>query len=141
MRQRIGPIVLGLLLFLLALSLASMAFAQEADDSPVMADEDSLDATPPVSISAPDAPVLFVRVLDPATDDVEVPLGTTTLTVSGLTLAGAVVSVDGQPLDVDSQGAFSGVVPLDEGAAEIEVVASDLDGHLASTTLYVVRGE
>ena len=140
MRQRIGPIILGLVL---TLGLTGMTFAQEAEDSPMSGDEASIDAVPAVSASAdlPTPPVLFVRVLDSASDDVEVPPSATALTVSGLTLPGAVVSVDGQFLDVDSQGAFSGSVPLEEDAQDIDVVASDADGHLANTTLYVVRGE
>jgi hypothetical protein len=135
MRQQIRATILALLL---TLGPATLTFAQEVDDSPIPDDADL-----PVVIGAdvPIAPVLFVRVLEPATDDVELPLDATTLTVSGVTLPGAVVSVDGQPLDVDDQGAFSGIVPLDEDGQDIDVVASDADGHLASTTLYVARGE
>jgi hypothetical protein len=63
------------------------------------------------------------------------------LAVSGVTLPGAVVSVDGQILEVDAHGAFSTSVSFRGDAQDIDVVASDVDGHVASTTLYVVRGE
>ena len=86
-------------------------------------------------------PALFVRVVDPIEDDIEVPLATTTLVITGVTLSDAVVSVDGDLVDVDDQGGFVAVAQLDEGANEIDIVASDADGNQVTTTLFVVRGD
>ena len=70
-----------------------------------------------------------------------VPLSMDQLLIHGLTLPAAVVSIDGDLVDIDDQGNFAGATPLDEGANEIEVVASDSQGNQTSTTLFVVRGE
>ena len=39
------------------------------------------------------------------------------------------------------QGGFTGVTALDEGANEIEVVASDDQGNQVNLTIFVTRGE
>jgi len=85
--------------------------------------------------------MLFLQLVDPAEEDVEVPFGTAQLTVRGVTLPGAVVSVDGDLAVADDQGGFVDLIPLDEGANEIEVVASDGQGNQVTTTLFVVRGD
>ena len=133
----------GLIGLLAALALIGAALAQEAEQAPpddAAPTEDS--ALPaPVEAGAMPAPTLFVRVIDPADDDFEVPLPTTSVALHGLTLPGAVLSVDGELVDVDEQGAFTAEVPLLDGANEIELVASDADGATAGTTVYVLRGD
>jgi hypothetical protein len=120
MRYRIGCVLIGLAL---AASTAVTAFAQ-ADGDPTAA-----------------AGALFVRVVDPAEDDVEVALTTTTIAITGITLNDAIVSVDGGLVDVDDQGEFTAGAQLDEGLNELEIVASDADGNQVATTLFVVRGD
>ena len=53
------------------------------------------------------------------------------LTVIGETTPDAVVSINGQSVEVDADGAFSADVDLVEGINFIEIVASDFDGDSA----------
>jgi len=142
MRFRIAPAILGLVL---AVAMTGLALAQADDDTPPIDDAAPVDmvTTPPVldQPSVPPAPTLFLQLVDPADLDVVVPLSMDQLTIHGLTLPAAVVSIDGDLVDIDDQGNFAGATPLDEGANEIEVVASDSQGNQTSTTLFVVRGE
>jgi hypothetical protein len=87
------------------------------------------------------APTLFLTLANPVDLDIELPLDTAQLTVQGTTLPGAIVSVDGNLVDTDDQGNFATVAALDQGANEIEVVASDDQGNQLSTSIFVTRGE
>ena len=156
MRSRIGPAILGLVL---AVIMTGLALAQAEDDTPPSDSATPVDTvvTAPVDTSMPigtvmtppavdqpnvsPAPALFLQLLDPADQDVVVPLSLDQLVIHGLTLPGAVVSIDGHLVDIDERGNFVGARPLDEGANDIEVVASDSEGNQTSTTLFVVRGE
>ena len=139
MRFRIGSVVVGLAL---AVSMTAVALSQADGDIPAVDDAAPVD-TPAVAqvTDQSDPPMLFLQLAEPAEEDVEVPLGTTQLTVRGVTLPGAVVSLDGDLANIDDQGGFVGLIPLDEGAKDIEVVASDGQGNQVTTTLFVVRGE
>jgi hypothetical protein len=122
----------------IALALASTALAQEDVDEALVAD-----TPPPASVDA-DAGVptrLFVRVVEPADEDVELPSGTTSISVRGQTLPGAVVSVDGVLTTVDELGGFNSVVELMAGVNDIDVVASTVDGAQADTTVIVISGD
>lgn len=140
MRFRIGSALVSLAL---AVSMTAVALAQADDGTP--APDGSTPDGAAVASPVVDQPVpavqLFVHLVDPTEEDITVPLETAQLTIQGVTLPGAVVSVDGDIVDVDDQGNFAGMTSLDEGANEIEVVASDGDGNQVSTTLFVVRGE
>lgn len=127
MRFRIGSAIVALTL---AMSLASVALAQADDDTPVDT-QTSVDQPPP----------LFVSVLDPLDQDIEVALDTTRLTIQGSTLPGAVVSIDGDLVDTDDQGTFTGRANLEPGANEIDIVASDDQGNQVNTSIFVTRGE
>ena len=136
MRLRIGCAVIGLAL---AVSTMAVALAQADEDAPVADDSVPADTTVAAPLTDQSAPrMLFLQLVDPAQDDVEVPLGTAQLTVRGITLPGAVVSLDGNLADIDDQGGFVGLSPIEEGANEIEVVASDDQGNQITTTLFVV---
>jgi hypothetical protein len=139
MRYRIGVVLFGLAL---AVSATATAMAQVDEDPATIDGSAATDTTTvlPVADQAATA-VLFVRVVIPIEDDVEVPLATTALAISGVTLGNAVLSVDGNLVDVDEQGGFTAMAQLDEGANEIEIVASDADGNQVTTTLFVVRGD
>jgi hypothetical protein len=136
MRYRIGCVLLGLAM---ATSATATALAQ-VDEDPATTEGSSTTQVLPVADESV-RPALFVRVVNPIEDDVEVPLATTTLLISGITLSDAVVSVDGDLVDVDEQGGFEAVAQLDEGANQIDIVASDADGNQVTTTLFVVRGD
>jgi len=141
MRYRIGCVLIGLAM---AASATTTALAQIDDGSAAMGDSAAVAADTAVVPGVVDLPVraaLFLRVLDPIEDDVEVPLATSALAIGGVTLSNAVVSVDGDLVDVDEQGGFSAVAQLDEGANQIDIVASDSDGNQVTTTLFVVRGD
>ena len=127
MRFRIGSAIVALTL---AMSLASVALAQADDDTPVDT-QTSVDQPPP----------LFVSVLDPSDHDIEVALDTTRLTLQGSTLPGAVVSIDGDLVDTNDQGKFTGQANLAPGANEIDIVASDDQGNQVNTSIFVTRGE
>ena len=139
MRVRIASALLGLVL---SIGISAAAQAQADDDTPAMNS-----ATPDLELAAPapdqpiSAPPMFVTLITPAEHDLELPLDTRQLTIQGVTLPGAVVSIDGDLVDTDDQGGFIGLTALDEGANEIEVVASDVLGNQITTSIFVTRGE
>ena len=144
MYARISSVLLGLAL---AVSMTAVALAQAEDDTTPPDDTSSTLIAPadapvgsPVSAQTV-APTLFLQVSAPAEQDLEVPLDTANLTVTGTTLPGSVVSVDGDLADVDDQGNFTHTAVLDEDASEIDVIASDAQGNQVSTALYVARSE
>ncbi len=63
---------------------------------------------------------------------------TDTLTLSGLTRADAVVSVNGVLVEVDSAGAFTATVTLLAAPNLIEIVASDFKGNKVSAILTII---
>jgi len=140
MRIRIGSALVALAL---AIAMTAVAQAQADDDTPPadsITPADSTLAMP--AIDQPSiAPSLFLTLVNPMEQDVELPLETARLTIQGMTLPGAVVSIDGDLVDTDDQGGFVGVTALDEGANEIEVVASDERGNQVNTSIFVTRGE
>ena len=135
----------GLIGLVVATALVGAAFAQEAEEVPMNdtppAVDNSLETPAPADESVMPAPALFVQVLDPADDELEVPLSTTSVTLRGLTLPGAVLSIDGELATVDDQGTFSAEVPLEEGANDIIIAASDADGGMVEASVYVIRGD
>jgi uncharacterized protein YfaP (DUF2135 family) len=60
------------------------------------------------------------------------------LMVRGRTVPDAVVSVNGQPVEVDASGNFSTTVTLEEGPNALEVIASDFRGHQQSRVVSVI---
>ena len=142
-----GRSLAGLTLAAATLPVAPVAPVTHAQEAPPADDAAPMDPPAPDAPAEQDAPpapaappALFVQVVDPADVDVEVALETASITLSGLTVPGAVVSVDGNLAGVADDGSFSANVDLDEGANEIPVVASDADGNEVEQTLYVVRG-
>jgi hypothetical protein len=133
---RIGSAIAALAL---AVSIAAVALAQADDDELPIADATPVDTS--VAAPAMDQPTLFLTLVNPVDQDVEVRLETAQLTIQGVTLPGAVVSIDGHLVDTDDQGNFVGVTALDEGANEIEVVASNDQGNQVNTSIFVTRGE
>ena len=63
---------------------------------------------------------------------------TETISLSGLTRADAVVSVNGVLVDVDSTGAFTATVTLQAAPNLIEIVASDFRGNKVSAVLTII---
>ena len=87
----------------------------------------------PTSTTTPDE--LVLEITKPADEAV---VDVSRITVSGSTLADAVVSINGVIADVDYQGIFTDEVNLDAGPNVIEVVASDFYGNEKSAILTVI---
>lgn len=82
---------------------------------------------PPTATPIPEqAPALFLEVRGPA-DGSTVQIDG--IVVHGLTVADALVSVNGEVVDVDDEGGFQIVVALEPGENVIEVVARDSSGN------------
>ncbi len=80
-------------------------------------------------------PALALKVTTPQDEST---VNAASIAVAGQTLVGAVVSVNGNLVDVDASGKFQTTVQLDEGPNIIEVVASDVNGNELSTILRVI---
>jgi len=65
-------------------------------------------------------------------------VATATITVTGKTSVGAVVSINGKLAEVDAVGGFKLRLALDEGPNIIEVIASDIDGYELNQILLVI---
>jgi hypothetical protein len=81
------------------------------------------------------APALILTVLEPADESV---VTKSPILVRGQTTAGAVVSVNALLAEVNAAGAFSALIPLEEGPNLIEVVASDDAGNELTQELLLV---
>ena len=93
-------------------------------------------AVPAASSKTNSAPTgLFLNVTSPAESGT---LNTADLPVTGKTIAGAVVSVDGNLVPVGSDGTFSTQVKLNQGPNDVEVVASDRQGNEKSVIRSVI---
>ena len=79
-------------------------------------------------VGAPAAAAFFLKVSSPQNESVVV---TPRLSVAGETTPDAVVTINGQLIEVDADGRFEISLALEEGPNVIEVVASDFDGHNA----------
>ena len=65
-------------------------------------------------------------------------INTDKVEVIGTTIPGAVVSINGELVEVDEEGKFTMMVVLEEGPNTIEVIASDLEGNEESRTLVII---
>ena len=72
--------------------------------------------------------------MEPADESV---VEVSTITIRGRTLADAVVSVNGELVDVDSNGNFSLRVTLDEGPNVFDIMATDEEGNEVTIELIV----
>jgi len=78
---------------------------------------------------------LPLTVLEP---DNEAVVNTPAITISGITIPDAVISIDDSIINPDPTGDFSHVVELEAGPNYIEVIASDFEGHSVSVPVTVV---
>jgi len=93
----------------------------------------------PAAVHAPapqGAPATFF--LEIATPKDEIVVREATVEVRGRTAPDAVVSINGQPVEVDGSGNFSGMVSLENGPNSIEVIASDFRGNQQSRVISLV---
>ena len=68
----------------------------------------------------------FLEVTSPLDESVS---NAATIQVTGKTTPDAVVSVNGNPVDIDADGGFTASVTLAEGINFVEVIASDFAGN------------
>ena len=80
-------------------------------------------------------PEFFLTVTQPADNSI---ISADEVEVRGRTTPDAVVSVNGELVDVDGEGNFTMMVALEEGPNIIEVIASDLEGNEESHILVII---
>ena len=101
----------------------------------------SISPVPPTATatSLPTATVtpepFFLLVTEPQEDSI---VSSSPILVAGSTTPDAVVSINGEAVEVDIEGAFSTQVTLEEGPNFIEVVASNLQGDQESVILALI---
>ena len=78
---------------------------------------------------------LFLTVTQPANESI---INADRVEVIGITAPGAVVSVNGNPMEVDGEGNFTMTVVLEEGPNLVEVIASDVQGNQESHPLVLI---
>ncbi|MBI3973053.1 MAG: hypothetical protein HY332_17380 [Chloroflexi bacterium] len=122
---------IGLLLALAPVTLdraaAPAALAQEAEE----VETEVVEVQEPIG--------LFLEIAGLESDDLTVPAEVESIWLEGSTLPDAIVSVDGELVLPDEYGIFGVEVPLEIGANDVTVIASDADGNVVEKTIYVVR--
>ncbi len=95
----------------------------------------TLTATPTPTLEGALPEKLFLEIVEPADESV---VNSAVIFVRGQTTPDAVISLDGQTVEVDVQGEFVAEISLEEGPNIIEIVASNLAGMQESTLLSVI---
>ena len=92
----------------------------------------------PAESEAEEAPTpvgLFLEVTEPEDETL---LSNATIDVAGMTTPDAVVTINGEPIEVDAEGNFVMSVKLDEGPNVLEIVGSDFSGERIEEILTVI---
>jgi hypothetical protein len=132
-------IAMFILSLLLAVGCAGGSSTTTSTQSPTSTATEVL--SPAIIESAEPAPTstateaLSLAITEPADEAV---VNTSRITVSGKTLADAVVSINGTIANVNYQGIFTGEANLDAGPNIIEVVASDFYGNERAAIITVI---
>ncbi len=102
----------------------------------------AVDTTPPESSDIAEeieeielSETLFLEIVEPADESI---VEDAPLALVGRTTPDAVVSVQGETVDVGPDGQFVALVSLEPGPNVIEVVASDLTGQAETSVLAVI---
>ena len=130
-----GSRLLGLAVADVILALAVACSSNEPTPTPTATDTPPPTPTATVTAEMPVLETLFLEVSGPAPESV---VTEETVVVRGATIPNAVVSIDGEIVDVDAQGAFAAEVTLLPGPNRIEIVASDLSGAQERTEVVVI---
>ncbi len=88
-----------------------------------------------ITFEAPSAEAFFLVITQPKDQSI---VSSSTVSLSGRTAPGAVVSVNGVGVEVDELGVFSTVVKLEQGPNIIDVVATNPDGRILSSVIAVI---
>ena len=119
-------------MLVLALALIAGCAAPAPPPTPAPIPEET--PTPPPMVT-PTPAGFFLKVTEPKDESI---VTTSVIPVSGTTSPDAVVSVNGEVVEIDEQGNFTTVVTLEEGPNTIEVIASDFEGNKESTVLAII---
>ena len=115
----------------ISISACSSNEATEATPIPTIEATATPTATPtPKATQKP----LFLIVTSPEDESV---VETSEVMVTGETLPTAIVSINGEEVNVEDDGTFSTTVTLEEGPNDIQIVASTLGGQETSVILMV----
>ncbi len=134
--KRTGRIAITLVTVLLLVLIGACApVPKEITPAPEEVTPAPEDITPPEEVTPPPTPEFFLTVTQPADDSI---ISTDKVEVRGRTSPDAVVSINGELVEVDEEGNFTMMVVLEEGPNIIEVIASDLEGNQESRTLVIM---
>lgn len=129
--RTIGPALsmsIGPVLMALALIFTACAKSEAPTSAPA-----PIGLSTPASSEAPAS--FFLEIVTPKDESV---VQESWVQVHGRTAPDAVVSVDGQPAEVDATGNFSATVTLEKGPNSIEIIASDFRGNQQSRLISLV---
>ncbi|MGE5265057.1 MAG: hypothetical protein ACM3S0_16880 [Acidobacteriota bacterium] len=91
--------------------------------------------TPAAPVAKPGAAPLTLKVTSPLDESV---VNASVITVTGQTTPGAVVSIDGDLVDVEASGKFQAQVTLEEGPNVLEITASDDKGSELNSVVRLI---
>lgn len=86
-------------------------------------------------VAKPSAAPLVLKVTSPLDESV---VNTSVITISGQTTPGAVVSIDGDLVNVEANGKFQAQVALEEGPNVLEITASDDKGSELNSVVRLI---
>ncbi len=119
-----------------AASTATLSAAKPATVKPSTAAKPTATMTRAATAAPKTSPAaLKLLVTSPVDESV---VNVASITVTGQTIPGAVVSVNGDLIDVDATGKFRIPVNLEEGPNVMEIVASDDRGSELSTVVRII---
>ena len=134
--KRIGRIMITLVTVLLLVLIGACApTPEEITPTPAPPPEEVTPAPPAEEVTPTPTPEFFLAVTQPADDSI---IDADKVEVRGRTSPDAVVSINGELVEVDEEGNFTMMVVLEEGPNIIEVIASDLEGNQESHTLVIM---
>ncbi len=136
MRRAVKRLVALVAVLLLVLVVACAPPPAEITPTPTPTPEPTPAPAPtPIPTPTPTPAGFFLKVTEPKDESI---VTTSIIHVSGMTTVDAVLSINGEIVEIDEHGNFSTVVTLDEGPNYIEVIASDLEGNQEVVTLLII---
>lgn len=135
----IGPALMALALIFAACSQAAVPASVPPPTATLAAARAPAASPAPIGIVTP-APkealaTFFLEIVTPKDESV---VQNASVLVQGRTAPDAVVSVNGQPAEVDASGNFSATITLEPGPNSIEVIASDFLDNQDSKVITVI---
>lgn len=135
----IGPALLALALVFAACTKAAAPVSVPSPTATLAAASAPAASPTLIGVASPapkEAPAtFFLEIVSPKD---EIVVQNASVLVQGRTVPDAVVSVDGQPVEVDGGGNFSATITLEQGPNSIEVIASDFSGNQQSRVISLV---